>query len=90
MSKQTGGEEQEQDGVWHDAANAVPEVDPVEEQLKRGRDEKPDAKGQLRAIESLGAWAGASLLVQLKVPAIATIDRELWCAAGRCWVVTRR
>ncbi|KAH8878976.1 actin-like ATPase domain-containing protein [Thozetella sp. PMI_491] len=77
-----GGSGKEQDGVWHDAANATPEVDPIDEQLKRGSDAKPKIQGQMRAIDSLGAWSGASLVAQLKVPAIATIDRELWLAQG--------
>jgi actin-related protein len=72
----------EQDGVWHDAANATPEVDPIEEQLRRRGDQKPIVQGKLRAVESLGAWAGASLVTQLKVSAIATIDRELWLQHG--------
>lgn len=72
----------EQDGVWHDAANAGPEVDPIEEQLRKGSDARSRVHGELRAVESLGPWSGASLLTQLKVPAIATIDRELWLQQG--------
>lgn len=72
----------EQDGVWHDAANAAPEVDLIEEQLRKGIDAKPAAHGELRAIDSLGPWSGASLLTQLKIPAVATIDRELWLQQG--------
>ncbi|KAL2018789.1 hypothetical protein VTK56DRAFT_417 [Thermocarpiscus australiensis] len=75
-----GGEEQ--DGVWHDAANTVPEVDPIEEQLNRGTDRRPRVQGELRAIESLGAWSGASLITHLKAPAVATIDREFWLQHG--------
>ncbi len=70
--------------MWHDAANAAPERDPVEEDVQKGaRAGQPaQVQGQLRAIESLGAWSGASLVTQLKVPAIATIDRELWLQQG--------
>ncbi|KAH6613296.1 hypothetical protein F5144DRAFT_542108 [Chaetomium tenue] len=75
-----GGEEK--DGVWHDAVNTTPEVDAIEEQLKRGTDRRPRVQGEMRAIESLGAWSGASLITQLKAPAIATIDRELWLQHG--------
>ena len=71
-----------QDGVWHDAANAAPETDPVEEQLRKGSDAKPKVQGEIRAIDSVGAWSGASLLTQLKIPAVATIDRELWQQQG--------
>ncbi len=72
----------EQDGVWHDAANSVPEIDPIEEQLKRGVDKRPRVQGEMKAIESLGAWSGASLISQLKAPAIATIDRDIWLHQG--------
>lgn len=79
--QQLGGSEGE-DGVWHDAANTVPEIDPIEEQLKRGTDQRPRVQGELRAIESLGPWSGASLVTHLKAPAIATIDREIWQQHG--------
>lgn len=79
-SQPEGG--QEEDGVWHDAANTVPEPDPIEEQLKRGTDRRPPVQGKLRAIESVGAWSGASLITHLKAPAIATVDREVWLQHG--------
>ncbi|KAK4130306.1 actin-like ATPase domain-containing protein [Trichocladium antarcticum] len=75
-----GGEEQ--DGVWHDSADTTPEVDLIEEQLKRGADKGARVHGELRAVESLGAWSGASLITHLKTPAIATIDREIWLQHG--------
>lgn len=73
----------EQDGVWVDApSDAQPEPDPVEEQLRKRKGEKPRLQGQLRAIESLGAWSGASLLNSLKVPALATVERDQWREQG--------
>lgn len=73
----------EQDGVWVDApSDAQQEPDPVEEQLRNRKGEKPSLQGQLRAIESLGAWSGASLLNLLKVPALATVEREAWREQG--------
>ena len=81
VTSQNGGWE-EQDGVWHDAANTVPEVDPIDEQLKRRDDPQPRVEGEMRAIESLGAWGGASLVTHLKIPAVATIDREVWLLHG--------
>lgn len=73
----------EQDGVWVDApSDAQPEPDPVEEQLRKRKGEKPRLQGQLRAIESLGAWSGASLLNLLKVPALATVERDQWREQG--------
>ncbi|KAL8380673.1 hypothetical protein RB595_005107 [Gaeumannomyces hyphopodioides] len=93
-AKPSGG--QEEDGVWHDAANAVPAPDPIEAHMRRQQQQQQSAKtgaaarklpepleaGGLRVIESLGPWAGASLLSQLRAPAIATIDRELWLQQG--------
>ncbi|KAL8346239.1 hypothetical protein RB598_000237 [Gaeumannomyces tritici] len=98
-NKPSGG--QEEDGVWHDAANAVPAPDPIEAHMRRQQQQQqqqqqnaktgaaaarklaePPEAGDLRAIESLGPWAGASLLSQLRAPAIATIDRELWLQQG--------
>ncbi|KAK4187601.1 hypothetical protein QBC35DRAFT_498378 [Podospora australis] len=76
------GVDEELDGVWHDAANALMEVDPIEEQLKRGRDNRPVFQGKMRAIESVGAWSGASLVAQLKASPVSTIDREIWLQHG--------
>lgn len=78
-----GGVGHEQDGVWVDApSDAQQEPDPIAEQLRKRKDEKPKLQGQLRAIESLGAWSGASLLNLLKVPTLATVDRETWREQG--------
>jgi actin-related protein len=80
---QANDDDDDLDGVWHDAANAGPEADPVEEQLRKKQNDIPkQTHGELRAIDSLGAWSGASLLTHLKVPAIAAIDRELWIQHG--------
>lgn len=82
IASQQGDVEDDQDGVWHDAANAAPEPDPVEEQLRRGRGRAPAMRGTLRCIGSLGAWGGASLACQLKIASVATVDRELWLLHG--------
>ncbi|KAL2265159.1 hypothetical protein VTJ83DRAFT_6259 [Remersonia thermophila] len=82
---------EERDGVWHDRSATPagpymePETDPIEEQLKRGgghSDQQPPVRGELRAIESVGAWSGASLATHLKTMAVATIDREVWLLHG--------
>lgn len=80
--EQSGGHEE--DGVWVDAPKQEREADPdpIEEQLKKGQDEKPQIQGQLRAIETLGAWSGASLLNLVKVPALATVERDVWREQG--------
>ena len=84
------------DGVWHDAANTVPATDPIEAQLGKGaadegagkgRGEGPGpgpgpVQGEVRVIETVGAWSGASLVSHLKVPAVSVIERELWQQHG--------
>jgi len=64
------------------AADAPQEVDQVEMLLKKERKHKTPVQGILRAVDSLGPWCGASLVTQLKVPALATIDREIWLQQG--------
>lgn len=82
-SDQDGGGGHEQDGVWVDApSDSQQEPDPVEEQVRRKKGEKPQLQGQLRAVESLGAWSGASLLNLLKVPTLATVERDAWREQG--------
>lgn len=77
---EVGGETQERTS---DAATAGQERDPVEEQLRKAAGESmPTVQGSLRCIESLGSWSGGSLVTQLKVPAIATVDRDLWLQQG--------
>lgn len=58
------------------------EEDAIEAKLARNRKILPQLQGQLRVIHSLGPWPGASLVCQLKIPAMATVDRELWLQQG--------
>lgn len=60
------------------------EPDPIEGQIKRqaNRQTEQAELGILRAVESLGAWSGGSLLSQMKIPAISIIDREQWHQHG--------
>ncbi|KAE9365973.1 actin-like ATPase domain-containing protein [Stipitochalara longipes BDJ] len=66
------------------AALIEQEHDPIEEQLKKEAAKgKPIIEsGHLRAVDSLGAWSGGSLLSQLKVPAISIVEREQWLQHG--------
>lgn len=66
------------------AAQVKQERDPIEEALRREADrgQVPHELGYLRAVDSLGPWSGGSLLLQLKIPAVAVIDREQWIAHG--------
>lgn len=63
-------------------AHAPPESDHVEDMIKRDRDQKPMLQGKLRVLDSLGAWCGASMATQLKIPALATVEREIWLQQG--------
>lgn len=77
----TQAEGSEDDGVWRDVATEAPEKNAIDEQLER-RKATPPVQGQLRAVESLGPWSGASLACQLKVLAMANIERETWLQHG--------
>ncbi|EPE32595.1 Actin-like ATPase [Glarea lozoyensis ATCC 20868] len=58
--------------------------DPIEEALRRESRKRnpPMEEGSLRAIDSLGAWSGGSLLSHLKVPAVSVIDKDQWLQHG--------
>ncbi|KAE8404735.1 hypothetical protein BDV37DRAFT_246835 [Aspergillus pseudonomiae] len=60
------------------------EIDPVEEKLRRSRDKdtKPAVQGVLREVESLGPWAGASLVASLKIRSLVEIEREKFLQHG--------
>ncbi|PYI02247.1 actin-like ATPase domain-containing protein [Aspergillus sclerotiicarbonarius CBS 121057] len=61
------------------------EVDPVEQKIRRNnkdKDAKPPVQGVLREVESLGPWAGASLLTSLKVRGLVEIEREKYLQHG--------
>ncbi|OTB04590.1 hypothetical protein M426DRAFT_320703 [Hypoxylon sp. CI-4A] len=63
-------------------AYAPPEIDQVEEAIKKDRNYTPIVQGKLRVLDTLGPWCGASMATQLKIPALATVDRELWLQQG--------
>lgn len=56
--------------------------DPIEAKVARHRPQLTQMQGEFRTLHSLGPWAGASLVSQLKIPAMATVDRELWLQQG--------
>jgi len=66
------------------AAFVEQELDPIEEHIKResSKGVKPIELGYLRAVESLGAWSGGSLLSQLKVPAVSVVTQDQWTSHG--------
>lgn len=77
---ESGGDASE--GFTTEAGTVESQEDAVEAKIARNRPVPHQFQGQLRAVHSLGAWAGASLLCQLKVPAMATVERELWLQQG--------
>ncbi|TAQ86224.1 hypothetical protein B7494_g5435 [Chlorociboria aeruginascens] len=77
-------EEEPLQSKFSPAGFADQELDPIEDQVKREANKgvPPIEYGYLRAVDSLGAWCGASLLSQLKIPAVSVIDREQWLQHG--------
>jgi actin-related protein len=58
------------------------EPDPVEAKVRRHNGKVQQMQGQLRALHTLGPWTGASLVCQMKIASMATIDRDLWLQQG--------
>lgn len=58
--------------------------DYVEEKLQkqRSKDGQPTLQGSLRCIDTLGSWAGASLVTSLKVKSVVEIERERFLSQG--------
>ncbi|KAG5914641.1 hypothetical protein E4U53_004616 [Claviceps sorghi] len=76
------GGDDESDGLRSETGTTESQEDVVEAKIARNRPAGHQMQGQLRAIHSLGAWAGASLLCQMKIPAMATVERDLWLQQG--------
>ena len=58
--------------------------DQIDEKLRRDREKesKPVISGVVRGVETLGAWAGASLLANLRIKGIVDIDRDTFLSQG--------
>lgn len=58
--------------------------DPIEEKLQRdqNRGVKPTVSGVIRGVETLGAWAGASLLTNLRIKGLVEIERDTFLQYG--------
>lgn len=76
------GESQTVDQV----AFGAKEVDPIEEKVRRETQKgtwfRPPPRGILRAVESVGAWSGGSILSLFKVPTVSLVEREQWLQHG--------
>ena len=60
-------------------ASLAPQLsDPIEEKIRREQDKgmTPTVSGVIRGVESLGAWAGASLLASLRIKGVVEIERD--------------
>ncbi len=66
------------------AALANQETDPIQEKLHRDQVKtmKPQVSGVVHGIESLGAWAGGSLVAGLRVKGIVEIEKERFFQHG--------
>ena len=58
--------------------------DPIEDKLRReeAKGVKPTVSGVIRGVETLGAWAGASLVAGLRIKGIVEIEREVFLQHG--------
>ncbi|KJZ78796.1 hypothetical protein HIM_01569 [Hirsutella minnesotensis 3608] len=73
---------EDHDGALSESAVTEASEDLIEAKIARNRPVRQQMQGQVRVIHTLGAWTGASLFCQLKIPAIVTIDREQWQQYG--------
>ena len=58
--------------------------DPIEEKLRRedAKGVKPTISGEIRGVETLGAWVGGSLAGVLKVKGVVEIERDAFLSHG--------
>ena len=58
--------------------------DPIEEKLRRKKAEslKPSVSGVFRLVDSLGAWAGASLLAGLRIKGAVEVEKDAFLQHG--------
>ncbi|CAG8195195.1 unnamed protein product [Penicillium salamii] len=71
------------DAGLSDPSKEVPEIDFVEQKLRRQNKDIPvPLQGVLREVESLGPWAGASLTTSLKIRGMVEIEREKFLQHG--------
>lgn len=71
-----------EEAVPLDPAHAPVYMDEVEEHIRQDKNYRAPVQGALRVIDSLGPWCGASMATQLKVPALAVLERDIWLQQG--------
>ncbi|CAG7944682.1 unnamed protein product [Penicillium nalgiovense] len=79
----SNGETPSTDDEPADPSKEVPDLDFVEQKLRRQNKDIPvPIQGVLREVESLGPWAGASLTTSLKIRGMVEIEREKFLQHG--------
>ncbi len=60
------------------------EPDPIDEKIKceESKGSKPTVSGIVRGVETLGAWAGGSLVAGLKTKGVVEVDRDSFLQYG--------
>lgn len=66
------------------ASQASQDPDEIGDKLRRDQQKgsKPEISGIIRGVETLGAWAGASLLANLRIRSVVDIDRDTFLQHG--------
>ncbi|KAG8528345.1 uncharacterized protein KY384_007263 [Bacidia gigantensis] len=87
-TESTKGEEAEaqtnEKGAKVPASEQPQTIDDIDVNLQKERDKyaKPAVAGVVRAVESLGAWAGGSLVASLRIRGIVDIERDTFLQYG--------
>lgn len=71
-------------GIMQYPASAEFEADTITKELSRikAKGSKPFTQGVVRGIESLGPWAGASIVANLKVKGVVEIEKDRFLQQG--------
>jgi hypothetical protein len=66
------------------AAFREQEPDPILKKIQDHADKRnpPSLEGEIRAIETLGAWAGGSLMASLRIKGVVEVERESFMQHG--------
>lgn len=84
-NRQKAASQHLQTSAQHQASVAPHPPDPIAEKLRRNQEAQvahPIVSGVVRGVETLGAWAGGSLLASLKIKSIVEIDRDAFLQHG--------
>jgi actin-related protein len=84
QTTEVGAQDKPEEEQSVEEEKAEEELDFVEQKVRRNqaRNTKPYIHGQFRQVESLGAWAGASLVTSLKIRGMVEVEREKFLRDG--------